>query len=72
MNFDDNNQTNNGELDVNRKNREDYEKLMQKSSTQLNDYWDSNNIIVRIILGLLGIFIVCGVLYYVLIFLGKM
>ena len=45
---------------------------MQKSSTQLNDYWDSNNIIVRIILGLLGIFIVCGVLYYVLIFLGKM
>lgn len=72
MNSDDNNQTNNGELDVNRKNREDYEKLMQKSSTQLNDYWDSNNIIVRIILGLLGIFIVCGVLYYVLIFLGKM
>ena len=71
MNSDDNNQTNNGELDVNRKNREDYEKLMQKSSTQLNDYWDSNNIIVRIILGLLGIFIVCGVLYYVLMFLGK-
>lgn len=72
MNFDDNNQTNSNELDVNRKNREDYEKLMQKSSTQLNDYWDSNSIFVRIILGLLGIFIVCGVLYYVLIFLGKM
>ena len=71
MNSDNKNETNNQELEVNRKNREDYENLMKSSSTQLDGYWDSNNIFVKIILGILGIIIVCGVLYYVLLFLGK-
>ena len=45
----------NQELEVNKKNREDYEQLMKESSTQLEGYWDSNNPFVKILL--LGLFI---------------
>ena len=51
---------NNDELEVNRKNREDYEKLMEESSTNLDGYWDSNNIFVRIFLLILLAVIVVG------------
>ena len=61
----------NEELEFNKKNREDYEKLMEESSTRLDGYWDKNNPIVKIILLFLAIIIVAGVLYYVLPNLGK-
>ena len=49
--MDQNNQDNqNTELEVNRKNREDYEQLMKESSTNLDGFWDSNNIFVKLIL----------------------
>jgi hypothetical protein len=58
------------ELDFNKKNRENYEKLMSDSSTQLDGYWDSKNPFVKVfLLGLLA-FIVLGVIYYVMTFIG--
>ena len=59
------------ELDVNRKNRENYEKLMEASSTKTDDYWDRDNIFIKIVLGILGIIIVIGVIYYVTTYLGS-
>ncbi len=59
------------ELDFNKKNREDFEKLMEDSSTNKDGYWDSNNIFVRLLLLVLGIIIICGVIYYVLTFMGS-
>ena len=56
-----NNQENqNTELEVNRKNREDYEQLMKESSTNLDGFWDSNNIFVKLILLVLLVIIVVG------------
>mgnify|MGYP007056175542 CR=1 FL=1 len=47
------------ELEFNRRNREDYEKLMDESSTQLDGYWDKNNWFVKILLfGLLVVIVV--------------
>ena len=58
------------ELEFNKKNRENYEKLMSDSSTQLDGYWDSKNPFVKLfLLGLLA-FIVLGVIYYVMTFIG--
>ena len=48
------------ELEVNRKNRENYEQLMKESSTQLDGYWDSNNPFVKILLIGLFVLIVVG------------
>lgn len=48
------------ELEVNKKNREDYEKLMKESSTNLDEFWDSKNILVKLILLFLLIVIVVG------------
>lgn len=59
--MDQNNQENqNTELEVNRKNREDYEQLMKESSTNLDGFWDSNNIFVKLILLVLLVIIVVG------------
>ncbi|MBR2828768.1 MAG: hypothetical protein IKE70_06010 [Bacilli bacterium] len=59
------------ELEFNKKNREDYEKLMEESSTKLDGYWDKNDPIVKIILLILGVIIIGGILYFVLPNLGK-
>lgn len=61
----------NTELDVNKKNREDYERLMKDSSTNLDGYWDKNNAFVKLLLLVLGIIIVVGAGYYILVFLGS-
>ena len=44
------------EVEVNKKNREDYEKLMEESSTNLDGYWDKNNTFVKLLL--LGLFVI--------------
>ncbi len=47
------------ELEFNRKHREEFEQLMEESSTNLDGYWDKNNWFVRILLlGLLVIIVV--------------
>ena len=50
----------NDELEVNKKNREDYEQLMKDSSTNLDGFWDSNNLFVKIFLFVLLVIIVGG------------
>lgn len=59
----------NEELEINRKNREAYEKLMEDSKTNLDSYYDKNNIYVKLILLLLFVFIICGLVYYILLYL---
>ncbi len=59
------------ELEINKQHREDYEKLMQESSTKLDGYWDKNNPFVKIVLFLLGALIVAGVGYYIYLFLNS-
>ncbi|MBR3211430.1 MAG: hypothetical protein IKF71_05800 [Bacilli bacterium] len=54
------NNNNNNELEVNRQNREEYEKLMEESSTKLDGYWDKNNWFVKILLLVLFAIIVIG------------
>ena len=61
----------NTELDINKKNRENYENLMQDSSTNLDGYWDKNNAFVKLILLILGIVIIVGAGYYICVFLGS-
>ena len=53
------------ELDVNKEKREEYEKLMQDSSTQLEGYYDKKNPFVILLLLILGSIIILGVIYYV-------
>ena len=50
------------ELEINRQHREDYEKLMEESSTKLDGYWDKNNLFVRLLLLGLLVVIVLGVI----------
>lgn len=57
------------ELEVNRIKREEYEKLMEKAKGNTDSYYDNDNIFVKIVLGLLFVFIVCGVVYYTLLYL---
>lgn len=58
----------NKELEVNKKNRENYEKLMNDSSTNLDGYWDKDNIFVKLLLFVLALIIVLGVGYYVMLY----
>ena len=53
------------ELDVNKKNREDYENLMKESSSKKDMYWDSNNPFVKLVLGLIGLVIIVGAAYII-------
>lgn len=48
------------ELEINRRNRENYEQLMKDSSTQLDGYWDKDNLFVKLLLLALFIIIVVG------------
>jgi len=59
------------ELEFNKKNREDYEQLMKDSSTNLDDYYDKKNPIVQILLLVIGVFILIGIAYYVLLYLAN-
>lgn len=61
----------NSDLEVNRKNQDEYKQLMEDSKTSLDSYYDKNNIFVRLIqLGLL-VFIIVGFAYYFLIWLAQ-
>lgn len=52
------------ELQVNKDNREYFEDLMKKSSTQLDGYYDRNNPFIRLLLLVLLAVIIFGVVYY--------
>lgn len=59
------------ELEFNKKNREDYEDLMDKSSTQLNGYWDKSNFFIKILLLVLFVIIVVGSYFIISSYLGS-
>ena len=69
-NIAENSQTSGGELEVNKKNREAYEKLMQESKSKYDMYYDRGNVFVRLFLFALFVFIVVGVVYYLLKYLA--
>ncbi len=60
------------ELEFNRRNREDFEKLMDESSTQLDGYWDKNNLFVKLLLIGLFLVIVVGSIIVIMSYLGTM
>ena len=59
------------EVDVNKKNREDYEKIIEESKTNLDSYYDKNNIFVKLLMLGLLVFIVIGVIYYIMLFMAN-
>ncbi len=61
----------NEELEINKKNREDFEKLMEESSTKKDMYWDSNNPAVRVILLIIGAIILVGSAYFIYMYINK-
>ena len=58
---------NSEELNFNREKRENFENLMANSSTNLDGYWDKNNPFVKLILLVLFVFIVFGIIYFIVI-----
>lgn len=59
------------ELEINKKNREDYENLMKESSSKKDMYWDSNNPFVKIFLLFVGAIIVVGSLYFIVKYINR-
>ena len=53
----------NKDLDVNKKNSETYESLMNDAGRKLDGYWDSNNYFVKILLVVLAIIILVGSIF---------
>ena len=60
------------ELEFNKKNREEYEQLMEESSTKLDGYYDRNNWVVRIILLILLVIIIAGSYWIISSYFGSM
>lgn len=60
--------TTSSELQVNKKNKEEYDQLIEKSKTNLDGYYDKNNIFVKLLLFLLLLFIIGGFIYYMILF----
>ena len=60
------------ELEFNKKNREDYEQLMEESSSQLEGYWDKDNLFVKfLLLGLLIVIVVGSIIVFGAYFAGN-
>ncbi len=57
---------NNVDLEVNKKNQEAFNDLMDNASVKTDDYWDFNSPIVKIVLIALFVIIVLGLLYYII------
>ena len=51
------------ELDFNKKNLEETKNIMDKATSIESDEWDRNNPIIKIILGILFVFILLGSIY---------
>ncbi len=60
----------NSDLEVNQKNQEAYDQLVDKSKTNLDSYYDKNNIFVKLVKLILAIFIIGGFAYYFLMWLS--
>lgn len=54
------------DLEVNKRNKDTFDDLMDNASFKTDDYWDFNNPIVKVFLFILLIIIVGGLLYYII------
>lgn len=60
------------ELEFNKRNREDYEQLMEESSSKLDGYWDKDNLFVKfLLLGLLVVIVVGCIIVFSAYFAGN-
>lgn len=64
--FEDEYYQNDVNLDVNKRNQDTFNELMDNASYKTDAYWDMNNPVVKILLIILFIIIVAGVLYYII------
>ena len=55
---------NNKNVDINKKNKEDYEELINNSKQNLDTYWDKDNKFIKLLLCVLAIIIIIGLTYY--------
>ena len=53
------------DVDVNRKNQEEYRDLINKSTTDRNNFYDKDNVVVKLILLVLFIFIAVMAFFYI-------
>ena len=60
----------NSDLEINQKNQFAYEKLVDENKTNLDSYYDKNNIVVKLVKLALLIFIIVGFVYYFLMWLS--
>lgn len=60
----------NSDLEINQQNQQAYESLVDKSKTNLDSYYDKNNIVVKLVKLALAIFIIVGFVYYFLMWLS--
>lgn len=61
----------NSDLEINQKNQQAYEKLVKESKTNLDSYYDKNNVFMRLVRLALLVFIIVGVAYYFLLWLSR-
>ena len=59
------------ELEVNKKNREDFEELMKESSSNKDMYWDKNSPAVKLVLLIIRAIILVGSAYFIIRFINK-
>jgi hypothetical protein len=53
------------DVDVNRKNQEEYRDLINKSTTDRSNFYDKDNVVVKVILLVLFIFIAVMAFFYI-------
>ena len=53
------------DVDVNRKNQEEYRDLINKSTTDRSNFYDKDNVVVKLILLVLFIFIAVMAFFYI-------
>lgn len=66
-----NEMNNYNELETNKKNLEEFDKVMTNASKKYDSYLDRNNVFVKIILYALLLFILIGCLYYGILWFGN-
>lgn len=56
---------------VNRKNKEEFQNIMDNASRNLDGYWDKNNIFIKLITYIIWTFAILGVLYYLVLWFSN-
>ena len=52
-------------IEVNNKNEKEFSNLMEHARKNYDNYWDKNNVFLRIFMLLLGLFIIGGTIYFI-------